>query len=91
MISFVGWHNRFASRIDKKHPNVWHFIYVLQQEEVQFNQLVQHVKMGKKKLRSKRTCHIQECLDNLTDRYEKIKINLVQYMEGLSLLVAKKH
>ena len=90
MISPTGWHNRFASRIDKKNPNIWHFIHVLQQEEVQVNQLVQHVKMGKKKLCSKKTCHMQECIENLADRFEKKTISLVKYMEGLSLLVAKK-
>lgn len=86
---FLGWHNRFANRIDKKHPNIWHFIHVLQQEEVQFNQLAQHVKMGKKKLIYNKTLYMQECLDNLTDQYEKKQITLTKYMEGLSLIVAK--
>ncbi|CAF1405547.1 unnamed protein product, partial [Rotaria sordida] len=37
-----GWHNRFANRIEKKYPNIWHFIKVLQQEEVYVKQTVQH-------------------------------------------------
>ncbi|CAF2085196.1 unnamed protein product [Rotaria magnacalcarata] len=31
-----GWHNRFNKRINKTHPNVWHFISTLKQEEVFF-------------------------------------------------------
>ncbi|CAF1372389.1 unnamed protein product [Adineta ricciae] len=45
-----GWHNRFSYRIDKKHPNIWHFIRVLHEEEIHFNQHVQHVRMEKKKV-----------------------------------------
>ena len=57
-IVLLDWHNRFAHRIDKKHPNIWHFIRVLQGEEVRFNQHVQHVQMGKKKVYRKRTCRM---------------------------------
>lgn len=87
---FLGWHNRFAHRIDKKHPNIWHFIRVLQEEEVRFNQHVQHVQMGKKKVCGKRTCSMQECLETLADRFKKQQIDLSDYIQGLSLLVAKK-
>ncbi|CAF1579299.1 unnamed protein product, partial [Adineta ricciae] len=46
-----GYHNRFSHRIDKRHPSMWHFIRVLQEEEeVHLNQHVQHVRMGKKKV-----------------------------------------
>ncbi|CAF1674122.1 unnamed protein product [Adineta ricciae] len=85
-----GWHNRFAHRIEKKHPNIWHFIKVLQQEEVYVKQNVQHVKMGKKKKIAKKTCAIQECLATLAHRYRKKEITLIDYLDGLSLLVAKK-
>ncbi|CAF4340540.1 unnamed protein product [Rotaria socialis] len=29
-----GWHNRFNKRINKTHPNFWHFISKLKQEEI---------------------------------------------------------
>ena len=89
-IGLLGWHNRFAHRIDKKHPNIWHFIRVLQEEEVRFNQYVQHVRMGKKKVYGKRTCRMHECLKTLADRFKKQQIDLTDYIQGLSLLVAKK-
>ena len=89
-IVLLGWHNRFAHRIDKKHPNIWHFIRFLQEEEVRFNQHVQHVQMGKKKVHGKRTCRMHECLETLSDRFKKQQIDLTDYILGLSLLVAKK-
>lgn len=88
--SRIGWHNRFAHRIDKKHPNIWYFIKVLQQEEVHVKQIVQHVKMGKKKKFLKKNCQNQECLDNLKHKFLDKNITLSQYLEGLSLLAAKK-
>ena len=63
---------------------------MLQQEEVCVKQMVQHVKMGRKKKPNKATTRTQECLDNLTDRFEKKQITLTAYVEGLSLLVATK-
>ena len=89
-IVLLGWHNRFAHRIDKKHPNIRHFIRVLQEEEVRFNQYVQHVWVGKKKVYGKRTCRMHECLETLATRFKKQQIDLTDYIQGLSLLVAKK-
>ena len=90
-ISPIGWHNRFAHRIDKKHPNIWYFIQVLQREEVYVKQLVQHVKMGKIKKISKKTIQKQECLQNLNGQFNRNEITLNGYLDGLSLLVAKKY
>ncbi|CAF3605993.1 unnamed protein product [Rotaria sp. Silwood1] len=39
-----GWHNRFNHRVDKVHPNIWHFIDVLKKEEVHFQQQLLHAK-----------------------------------------------
>jgi hypothetical protein len=86
----AGWHNRFAHRIEKKHPNIWHFIQVLQREEVYVKQTIQHVKMGKIKKMGKKTCQLQACLENLAAQFAKKEIALGRYLEGLSLLVAKK-
>ena len=63
---------------------------MLQKEEVYVNQNVQHVKMGKKKKIAKKTCAIQECLEKFGQRYRKKEITFVDYLDGLSLLVAKK-
>ncbi|CAF3627904.1 unnamed protein product [Rotaria sp. Silwood1] len=41
-----GWHNRFNHRVDKVHPNIWHFIDVLKKEEVHFQQQLLHAKSG---------------------------------------------
>ncbi|CAF0940968.1 unnamed protein product [Didymodactylos carnosus] len=33
MVVYVGWHNRFNVRVNKHHPNIWHFINSLKDEE----------------------------------------------------------
>jgi hypothetical protein len=50
----IGWHNRFNRRVNKTHPNVWHFISTLKQEEVYFRQQIVHMKSGKGKKKSKK-------------------------------------
>jgi hypothetical protein len=63
---------------------------VLQREEVYVKQTVQHVKMGKILKISKHTSQMQKCLENLADQFNKKQITLGRYLEGLSLLVARK-
>jgi hypothetical protein len=46
--------------------------------------------MGKMKKMGKNTCQLQGCLENLAAQFAKKQITLNRYVEGLSLLVAKK-
>jgi hypothetical protein len=36
------------------------------------------------------TCHLQECLENLAAQFTKKQFTLGRYLEGISVLVAKK-
>ena len=46
--------------------------------------------MGKMKNMGKNTCQLQGCLENLGDQFAKKQITLGRYVEGLSLLIAKR-
>ncbi|CAF3852425.1 unnamed protein product [Rotaria sp. Silwood1] len=84
-----GWHNRFNRRINKTHPNIWHFISTLKQEEVYFRQQILHMKSGKNKNRSKKVCAMQDRLNALSSRFDNQEIDVQEYLHGLSFFVAK--
>jgi hypothetical protein len=85
----VGWHNRFNKRINRHHPNMWHFISVIKKEEVVFQQLLAHLQSGAQRKKTKKTNVIQQRIDTLAARFENVEIDLKEYLQGLSLLVAK--
>ncbi|CAF1022912.1 unnamed protein product, partial [Didymodactylos carnosus] len=84
------WHNRFNIRVNKHHPNIWHFINCLKQEEVYFRHQVMQMRAGATgRPKTKKTNCVQRRIDTLRDRYENDEINLEEYLEGLSFVAAK--
>ena len=90
MTNLLGWHNRFNRRVNRFHPNIWHLIHVLKKEEIMFRQQLLKVKAGGQKLKAKKVTAMQQRLDTLAKRFQSKGIDLEEYLEGLSLLVAKK-
>jgi hypothetical protein len=88
-LSFVAWHSRFNKRVNQHHPNIWHFISVIKKEEVVFQQQLVHLQSGKQKKQKKKTTAMQNRLENLSSRFENAEIDLKEYLQSLSLLVAK--
>jgi hypothetical protein len=86
---FAGWHNRFNTRVNKSHPNVWHFIGTLKKEEVIFRQQLLHAKSGSARKKKEKVYFLQEKLNTLANRFEESEMNVQEYLQGLSLLVAK--
>jgi hypothetical protein len=60
------------------------FFSLSERKEVYVKQTVGHVKM------ENNTCHLQECLENLAAQFTKKQFTLGRYLEGISVLVAKK-
>ncbi|CAF0877561.1 unnamed protein product [Rotaria sordida] len=87
--SVEGWHNRFNNRINKHHPNIWHFISVIKVEEVVFQQQLIHIQTGAQKKKKKKTTVMEQRLQTLSSRFENAEIDLKEYLQSLSLLVAK--
>ncbi|CAF1165111.1 unnamed protein product [Rotaria sordida] len=83
------WHNKFNNRVEKHHPNVWHLFKCLQREELSFRQQLSKVNSGFQIGSSIRTCSIRAQIDVLNERHEQKQINLIDFLYGLSTLVAK--
>ncbi|CAF1175010.1 unnamed protein product, partial [Rotaria sordida] len=88
-LSSIAWHNKFNNRVEKHHPNVWHLFKCLQREELSFRQQLSKVNSGFQIGSSIRTCSIRAQIDVLNERHEQKQINLIDFLYGLSTLVAK--
>ncbi|CAF1465953.1 unnamed protein product [Rotaria sordida] len=84
-----GWHNKFNNRVEKHHPNVWHLIEYLKREELSFRQQLGKINSGLQKKSSNKTCTTRAQIDTLTKRHEQQQIDLLEFLHGLSTLVAK--
>jgi hypothetical protein len=58
-------------------------------EEVYFRQQMIHMKSGKSKTKSKKTRFMQDRLATLSSRFDNQEIDIQEYLQGLSFLVAK--
>ena len=73
------------------HPNIWSFIKFLQGEENRFiHMLIQfNAGLGTRSKQS-RAIAIQRRIDNLDMRYYDCLLTLMEYLDGLSFVVAKQ-
>ncbi|CAF1584841.1 unnamed protein product [Rotaria magnacalcarata] len=83
------WDNKFNNRVEKHHPNVWHLFQCLQRQELSFRQKLGKANSGQQLGSSNRKCTIRTQVDILKERYEQEHIDLIEFLYGLSTLVAK--
>ncbi|CAF1395389.1 unnamed protein product [Rotaria sordida] len=82
---------RFATRLSKKHPNIWSFIQLIQSEHVRFEHISIQLDAGASAPKqSTKTKAFQIRFDTLRSRYIKKEINANELLSGLSLLIGKK-
>ncbi|CAF2981494.1 unnamed protein product [Rotaria sp. Silwood2] len=86
----IGWHNKFNNRVDKTHPNVWRLFGCLQREELSFRQQLGKINCAMKKKKNDTGCFIRTQIATLTERHEKKQITLLEFINGLSMIVAQK-
>ncbi len=73
------------------HPNVWSFIKVLQGEENRFEHVrIQFYAGLGARTKQSRTIAIQRRIDNLNMRFNDGLITPMEYLDGLSFVVAKR-
>ncbi|CAF4818552.1 unnamed protein product, partial [Rotaria magnacalcarata] len=84
-----GWHNKFSNRVDKTHPNVWRLFGCLQLEELSFRQQLGKVNCAMQKKKNDTGCFIRTQITTLTERHEKKEITLLEFIHGLSMIVAQ--
>ncbi|CAF4422128.1 unnamed protein product [Rotaria magnacalcarata] len=82
---------RFATRLSKKHPNIWSFIQLIQSEHVRFEHILVQLNAGASAPKqSTKTTAFQMRFDTLHSRFLKKEINANELLPGLSLLIGKK-
>jgi hypothetical protein len=86
---YTGWHNKFNNRVDKTHPNVWRLFECLQREKLSFRQKLGKINCGMEKKSNDTGCIIRTEIKTLTERHEQKQISLLEFIHGLSLLVAR--
>ena len=86
----IGWHNKFNNRVDKSHPNVWRLFECLQREELSFRQQLGKVKCAMQKKKNDTGCLTRTQIATLTERHEQKQITLLEFIHGLSMIVAQK-
>jgi hypothetical protein len=85
----IGWHNKFNNRVDKHHPNVWLLFECLQREELSFRQQLGKLKCGFQKNSDNKPCTTRQQIQQMTKDYEEKQTTLIDFLHGLSTLVAK--
>ncbi|CAF1052262.1 unnamed protein product [Adineta steineri] len=82
---------RFATRLSKKHPNIWSFIKLIQDEHVRFERILLQLAAGASAPpQSIKTKAFQARFDTLCNRFSKKEINANELLTGFSLLIGKK-
>ncbi|CAM4840208.1 unnamed protein product [Rotaria magnacalcarata] len=86
-----AFHSRFNRRVQINHPNIWSFIKLLQGEENRFHHMyVQFIAgLGTRSKQAKMVA-IQRRINKLGERYYNGTINAMEYLDGLSFIVAKR-
>jgi hypothetical protein len=91
IIYILAYNLRFATRLSKKHPNVWTFIQLIQSEHVRFEHISIQLDAGATAPKqSTKTKVFQARLDTLHNRFRKKELNANELLSGLSLLIGKK-
>ena len=81
-----GFHNRFAKRTKKKHPNIFHFISNLKKEQESFESQVQLLINGNNAPRiNNKYRKINRALLNLKIGLESDELSLEQYLTSVAI------
>ena len=87
----VAYNRRFATRLGRKHPNVWTFIQLIQDEHVRFEHLMTQLSSGASGHKSSATrSAFQRRFETLNIRFENSEIDAKQMLNGLSLLIGRQ-
>ncbi|CAF2982191.1 unnamed protein product [Rotaria sp. Silwood2] len=86
-----GYNNRFKRRLEKTHPNIWHFIDSIRKEVNTIHDIITQINVGMgprtKRLKSRIT---EQRTKELYDRFNNNQITVQELLHGLSFFVAKE-
>ncbi|CAF1603396.1 unnamed protein product [Adineta ricciae] len=82
-----AFNRRFGSRIEKRHPNIWTFIRLIQDEEFRFERICIQLASGATNTKKSTTkIAFQRRFEALNNRYKQGEINSKQLLAGFTLL-----
>lgn len=83
-------HNKFNNRVDKIHPNAWRLFEHLQHEELSFRQKLAEMNCSMKKKINNVVRRIRIQIETLTEHHKQKQITLLEFIHGLSIIIAQK-
>ena len=88
---FLGYNNRFKRRVQKTHPNIWHFIDSIREEVHTILDLIQQINSGMPpRTKRSQTKTSERRIKELYDRFNQNKITVQELLRGLSFYVANE-
>jgi hypothetical protein len=80
-----GWHNRFNRAVDKHHPNIWHLLHCIKEEQASTEVTIFQISSGQDVLREvPKYKTIKKRIQNLRDRYRSGTIDVMSFVDGVS-------
>ena len=80
-----GWHNRFNRAVDKHHPNIWHLLRCVHDEQASTDVTRCQISAGKSVIREvKKYKVMQKNIETIHARYVAGTIDVLKYIEGIS-------
>lgn len=83
--SCEGWHNRFNRAVDRHHPNLWHLLSIILEEQASTEVLLCQIAAGQNVLRERQKyTAMKKRIQTITKRYQDGLIDIFQYVDGIS-------
>jgi len=80
-----GWHNRFNRAINRHHPNIWHLIRVIIEEQATTDVIRCQMDAGQNIVREDRKVKaIKKRIATISERYRAGTIDISEYISGIS-------
>jgi hypothetical protein len=83
--SCEGWHNRFNRAVDRHHPNIWHLLGIIMEEQASTEVLRSQIAAGQDVLRQvPKYRNMQKKIETIRGRYRAGTIDVIQYLDGIT-------
>lgn len=88
--SVEGWHNRFKNVVATHRPNIWRLLLALRQEQAATEVALQQIAAGQRVHKTVATYkNIRKQLRRLLRRFRNGQLTVLQYIDGVSLNLAR--
>lgn len=79
-----GWHNRFNRAVNKHHPNIWHLLRCIMEEQASNQITLRQIEAGEcMQQKKKRFRDCERRIENLKKKYNAGEIDVLCFMDGI--------